>query len=985
MDFHHRARSALEREDPVRAMVLLVQGLRRDPGHDDALDLFLFIYTRHIQKPGLESDLFRALEYQNDEAGLLRFAVDELRRLEKEQMACAVETQAAERGIEIAPPIPVISKEQGTPGEESRPTDCFEDHDSFEDQKSLKSGREEPKKLASPEESGGEEAASETRGRESEELTTGERLRQARRPKKRQIFILALSLSIAVIISSVVVVGWNHAREANRVAELDEIMRAFDPLAPERAHRTLDRLSLAPGTRSDPAIAGRRQFINALLALEGRGDTELINVKENPSTPWGLAAAALDATRRGEWEEAMRFSHHLDHAYGDELPAFFVRGRICEARGEWECALARYSRVQQHFQEFVPARTGALRIAAYRYDPKLWEREQKRLNQHRPNHPYGQLPWVDPFLSTLRFHDESRLKADRGEPPPGDHFLAAWFALAQTAEESSEHRWEEAARACTERLGESPRFLPSSNVICAQASAGLLRTQDSRDFFEAAAEEEHLSMEYYRQIQIMAPRLMTDLGRADWAVGFAIPFEDRPLGQRDGGESGDFISNREARRPDHFTAPGERPNALEMEALLVRSRTLMALGSTERARRTLEAVVGDERFGDAARFERVQSFLVDGDRRAAGRGIEQIVDPSLKATAQAHLAYLEGRHVDALENSWSRGDDLRALRIRALAFLADGRAREAMAALELAEEGLQYLPLRPLKQRVQARAGEEASDEDTAFFGGEELHTLEHLIDLGGAAFWRRDLEGCATLLERALEIAPGHPEANWKVGLLRRVEGNERQSRFHFQRAWRGDEDSTYLLIELGRVHLDYGRYDRAREVFLRATLRDRRNMEALEGLGLSYYLGDRQRGRRDLAEVLGKYANTPRNAPARAELNRWLAIVYGSREGDSSALIYLERARDGIGERADLLIEEGLYYQANEDWENAQNSFARALQRNPTLPETHLRLSEVARARGEVGTAREHLERVLGLVSVGEISEEARRQLAELEADNQ
>lgn len=1001
MDFHHRARNALERGEPVRALVQLVQGLRRNPDHEDGLDLFLFIYTQRIDKPGLESDLLRGLEFQPDQSQLLRLVIDELRELGKDDMAEAVESLAEQEGVTIAAPPPDPAdladgdgdgdcdgeKSPDGPDAAARAA-ILADGGSIDRQKGVGDAADDLKSPKGREEGRGR--SSSTRGPGSwpkdgaekidAELSTAERARRrARRPAKRRIFAIVVVSFVVIVAGCILFMGWHHTKELRRIAMVDAAMSAFDPLDPETAYHALDHQSLSPGARQDPEIGERRQFISAVLALEGGRNPDQIEIASEPSTAWGYAAAALTAAYNRDWEEAMRFAHFLENAYGDTLPAFFARARICEARGEWECAVARYSRIQQHFEDFIPARTGAMRVAASRFDLEAFSQEQGKLAQRNPNHVYVGLPWIDPFTLQVDAVEEAAIYEG------GDRFLMAWARVAEATTQLQTHGWEESSELCQSVLSELEWQLPTAKVVCARARAGMLDARGSRDFFDAAARRPDLASSFYRDIQVLAPRLLTDLGRADWALIFTIPDEYRGLAAEPTDDGPDFVTNREAARPGHFE-PAPAGDMTAHAALLVLGQTLTALGAGQRARSTLERLLTDEEFADRARYEIVQTYLVEGNAAGAKRGAAQIGDERLQAAALAQIAYLEGRHVDAQEFVWENGDDPRALRIRVLAFLADGRGRDALTALESVDDGLDYLSLVPVRHRVDARArdGDNASALRELLPDPGDVRSIDHLVDLAGAAFWSRELERCGHYLERALELAPRHPEANWKMGLLRRVQGQTSQARSHFGRAWRGDENSAYLLVELGRVHLEYGRYDQAREVFLRAAFRDRRNLEALAGLGMAYYRGDRPRGRRDLAQVLGNYSNTPRNAPARAELNLWLAIVHGSRDGEEEAHLFLQRAREAVGDRPDILVEKARYFQARQEWAEARQFYGLALQRDPTYPETHLGLAQVARATGELDAARTHLERLLGLISGGDLMDQARALLAELNGES-
>ncbi len=1001
MDFRQRAHTALERDEPGRALMILVNGLRRAPERDDAVDFFLFIYIHHIKRPGMETELLRGLEFHGERAALLGVAMEELHLLDKPDMARALEDTAEERGVAIAAPEPVAPEPEVSREPDASDSDVDE---------SLESQQEEPSTLLNVEVAAASESDEADEGSSSVEIddfteisgqadeaesrirradaranaadgTESEspgdhKIRRAARPKKRRIFAIAVGVSLAAIALCVAIVGWKHARDVQLMWAADEAISTLDPLRPRETLEILDE-STGPGRSAE--IADRRRFVLALMLLES-GDGDPLSWSNGGDGAWALGAAALEAATEGDWEEAMRHVHHLEHSHGDSLPSQFAGARICEARRQWECASSKYERVQEEFDQFVAGYTGAMRVAAHRVDADEWERQRSRLIEVRPEHGYVQLPWVDPFALDAESR-EGEISATEEIAESRDQFLELWTGLAQIIDSQRAGDFTAALEYCNlEKYSEIGR-LAVFEVACAQAAAVARDVEQTRRNLDRAVQDSTLEQSFYRQVQILGPRLLTDLGRADWALAFTVP-ADEQLSDEAVGED---VAQWESRRPAHFRPSGAEGDPWEDEAVLVRSRTLVALGATEEARQTLSPLLSNETMADRARFEVVWSHLVEGNRRNARRALNQLGDDRLQEGARAYEAYLEGRHADAHRFRWAEGDDPRLLRVQALAFMADGRGRDAMAVLDGVEGELEMLSLLPTQMRVLARAGEQSAaegiGEQTSAAG--DGTSLDYLIDHAGAAFWQRDLKKSEARLEKVLKVAPEHAEANWKMGLVRRVEDDDRAARRHFQRAWRGDEDSTELLVELGRVHLEYGRQARAREVFLRAVLRDRNNVAAVEGLGRAYDEGDRKRGRRDLAQLLENYSGRAGEGPARSEMLRWLAILHGSRQGDEGARVFLERAREAGGDRTTLLIESGRLYAAQGRWQEAREEYGRALRMDPTLPEVHLRLAEVAKAQDDGATAREHLDRLWRLMPVGEMRRAAEEFLSELDAE--
>ena len=991
MDFRHRAHTALERKAPGRALMLLVRGLRREPDHDAAVDLLLHIYIHHIAQPGLESELFRGLEYHPERALLLRVVVTELHEEGKPAMAKELRDWAHRHDIVIASePVSADEDEAVEPVDVAAHSDASSAHNELEPEP-------ESHNTADAEGSGIPEFEVDDRAGDDElkdEETQDERSpsraqnqgtkREVGKPRRHRVLLLAVGALAAVIAVSVIVVGWQHAQDSQRMRIVDEAMITLDALASQEVLLVLDEVepAVGGGTRQ---FMERRRFIAVVQAIEeGQGQAGAREEVEDLETSWGLAAAALEATHRGQWEEAMRFAHQLERSHGDTLPTYFAMGRICEARRDWDCAIARYSRIQQHFPAFVPAYAGSIRIAAHQFDAAAWRQMTDRIAELDSEHHYAQLRWNDPFVDPFVDADRGAGDADdTGSEEIADLFVRRWQRVTEIGQFLRDHRWDEALQTCTELLDEGQWRLGLLKVYCARAAAGGVDVGRSWIYFEAAAFDDTLPASFHRRVQILAPSVLTDLGRPDLAMSLTIPFDDEPLGVGDVDQVTAYVAQAQEGRPPHFRASGDELDNEEASALLVRSQVLLALGATQQARRALAPIMTWENLGEQARFELAWSHLVEGNRESALRAIAQIGEEQLAAGARAYLAYLEGRYDEARDFIWEKGDDLRLLRIQVLAFLAEGRGREAMVALQAVDKGLEAVSLLTLKMHVFSRIGDEASlrELDEFLVDHEDIHTIDHLIDLAQALFWQRELTLSTELLERVLKFVPHHPEANWQMGLRSRMEGEQGAARLYFQRAWRSDTDSTELLIESGRVHLEFGRYEQAREVFLRTVLRDRRNVDAIAGLGQAYEEGDRRRGRRDLEELLQNYSTAGSDRPARAEMTRWLAIVHGSRRGEEDALVFLERAEEASGGGALIFSEFGRFYAARQEWEEARDYYGKALRIDPTLPDVHLGLAQVAKASGEFDAARDHLGRLLRLVPAAEVRREAQTLLDELD----
>ncbi|RDV39057.1 hypothetical protein DV096_00345 [Bradymonadaceae bacterium TMQ3] len=979
MDFLHRAKKALDRGDAVRGLVQLVEGLRRNPERDDALDLLLYVYTRQIDHPGVESDVLRALEGNPARGELLGLLEVELRERGKVSMARALVLLAREQGVEVVVPREEIAEAEVPGGEPEELNDEGLENDTAMKPDGLAAEDEASQRKKPAKEEGGAVGA---RGGEAKRpdpvdvqrarvmrrevgLPTTDEIerRHPRRVGKRRVALIGVLIVVVVVAGMSAWAGWDHARRARLIAGIDGELVRLNHLD----DGALDEV-LAMARRSDRQgreVVEREAFARALRAIESDDDgNERASLRdrlgEEVSTEWGMAARSLLASSSAQWEEATEYAVLAERTHPGRLATLYARGRLCEARRQWSCAQGAYQRVLGEHERFEAARTAMMRLAAHRYDRELWNHHRAGLSG---DHCYSTLSWVNPFEEGegAPAADATVPEGELEEPEVTESFCRAFGALSKSVEM---HRrggaWN--ASQVEVALGRAP-VLAVAQVVAGLASVDDYDPEAARDFFSGALSDPSLRPGFYRQVQIVGPEALVAVGRPDLALSLTVAVRANPalLADTDGGEAqtrAAAIERREAARPEHLSLPPEERGELEARALLARARVLRELGATEHAVHTLEALLGLEGWADRARLELVRVHVVGGRQRVAKLTAGHIQDDDLQGRADAALALATGDFEQVVEHrsEAAHWDDRRS---RALGYLALKRGRDAAAALN------GELALEPTRLRVYARLGElpESFEASMERWNQVDLRGVSHLVDLGAAAFWRRNLELARDYFERAYEIAPDHPEVNWHLGLIARLEDSSARARSYFRKSWRGDENDASLLIELGRVHLDFERYEMAREAFLLAVLRDRRSVAAVAGLGRAYDLGDPARGRRDLPQLLREYSNSPRYAPAVAEMNKWLAILHGARVGDEAAAPFLARARQEVGDRADVLAELGLFHLARGERSLAREHFALALQKNPTLPAPHWGLARLALDGGERERAATHLDRLEAL----------------------
>ncbi|TXD37818.1 hypothetical protein FRC98_09050 [Lujinxingia vulgaris] len=959
----------------------LVEGLRRNPERDDALDLLLYVYTRQIEHPGVESDVLRALEGNPARGELLGLLEAELHAREKVSMARALVQLAREQGVAVVPP------QEETPDDEAPDEELQERSDADipgDDDEGVEVGAsaaadEVGGTDALAEESSGAVGAPEVGAKRDDPVavqrarvmrrevglpTTDEiERRHPRRPKKRRAALVGVLLIVILVAGMSAWAGWDHARRARLITALDTELVRLNHLD----GGALDEV-LAQARRSDrqsPEVVEREAFARALRAMESMEDPverEALRdlLGDEVLTEWGMAARSLLASASEQWEEATEYAVLAERTHPGRLATLYARGRLCEARGQWSCAQGAYQRVLGQHEDFEAARTAMMRLAAHRYDRELWEHHRAELSGE---HCYTTLRWVDPFGEVAEAPSGGDASAGEKVEAPGidERFCRAFEALATAVEARQQGgAWE--ASLVEAGVGRAPA-LAVAQVVAGLASAEDYDPEAARDYFAGALADPGLRPAFYRQVQIVGPEALVAVGRPDLALALTVAVEESAAlltdtEDTDAQTRAAAIARREAARPAHLISPPERRGELEARALLARARVLREMGATEHAVHALEALLGVEGWADRARLELARVHVVGGRQRAARLVAGQIKDAELQGRARAALALATGDFNQVVEHRTgaSHWDDRRS---RALGYLALKRGRDAAAALD------GQLALEPTRLRVYSRLGElpESFEATMERWNQVDPRGVSHLVDLGAAAFWRRDLELASDYFERAHAIAPDHPEVNWHLGLIARLDDATARARGYFRKSWRGDENDASLLIELGRVHLDFERYEMAREAFLLAVLRDRRSVTAVAGLGRAYELGDPARGRRDLRQLLRDYSSSPTYAPAVAEMNKWLAILHGARRGDEAAAPFLARARQEVGDRADVLVELGRYHLAREEASLAREHFALALQKNPTLPAPHWGLARLALADGDRERAEDHLERLEAL----------------------
>jgi Tfp pilus assembly protein PilF len=1002
MRFEERARNAYERGDKIRALVLLVEGVKRHPGYGPGLAFLVSIYGDEIIHPGLEADVVRALAAQPNPETILADIAYRFEQRGEQGLLRALTLAAQERKLAVDIRRAPQWSEAASNSASVSSIEAFEDRDPEADveggpssaihlETSFDKVNETPhhgvrSPARGPDDDVRQGLASKDMGAEEDRQTRKERSsgRGARRrtPLIRLRYVL-LALIVCVIGSTVGYQLWLQAHRTARVSRLDAALRMMDPLDEGFVSTHFDGRQWPPGEERAP-FDERAFFARTLIALELGKDEGL--EKLEASSPWGWGGQFHVALIEDDLEAAIVAATRIDLMAPDGLVGIWVRGRLCEARSDWGCADESYRRLSERFPDFVPAYVARMRMATLNYRPDQWEDARQKLQRRKSGHAYGRLSFPDPFM-VLEGQD-SGFVLDLSEVH--EPTIQAAGLVIEAARSLAQWRWDE-ARA---HLEESRSLAPETavtEVLTGVLEAALGQAERAHETFSRACEPTFgLSEEAVGHLRYLAPLSLTYGGRPDLALVFTSPhrMEQNQGLATSSGAMREFFERAHELRPPVLTAPATSPEARRRERLSY-ATALGALGAGDLARLVLEDD-GEPVEGWEADAERLFGAITSGSNRAAHAGVSRHRDEVASSVATVYLAYLEGRYDDAIESASKLDDesvlkDPRLVRPLALSYLGASRGREALALLEDAR-GHPFLASEweTLRLRIDVRTGQRDDDARARLAALEAARptSINRIVDLATAALWLRQMDRARAHAEAALSRAPEHPEVHWILGLIERLEGNENAYRRHFRKAWRGDENEPARLVELGFIHLEFGRHAMAQELFYGALMRDRNNTEALRGMGLAYLGFDEARGQRDMARLLHNYGSRPHLAAQRGEIFKALALLNGAREGEEAARSYLEKAQAELGARADVLVELGRYHHARGEAALARQAYVSALQKHSTFADAHLGLARVALDEGESRLARDHFERFIALQVSGPEVDAARLRLSELRA---
>lgn len=1021
MSFETFARVALDRGDSVRAMLILIEGLKRHPENEQALAMLVNLYGAH-STPGLERDVVHACAAHDEAPYILGQLLNRLDARGMTSMAAHIEQAADALGvpIELIPAedpdsdlltlsqlealiaeaerepyialdehdymlspdeLPTLPPEGGAPvdeadagadagfeaGLDAGPDDARADSQPVfdTDPPGLWAERFEepvsPRQLRDPDTASAERAAS--------------------APGRSRAGLRAVAL--VLLVGACTATGWFvFARSAADAAQ-ERHVEVFDPLMPTAYEVARSRAEERWGERED--MAGRDAFVAALRALEQGEPAPQITPRE---TAWAYAAQAQAALSAGDQRAALSSLAALERRWPDALPTLWTRARLDEARGHMAQAQRAYTRLHDVAPRFIPALVGAIRASHAIGDVTSAQRAAQRLTALNPAHPY--LAIAAPTALTLALWERTqpitpprRARVATQPAAPDDAHLRALAsheaAISAWRRGELDEAWE-ASQAALKGAPWSPDVMLVHAAL--QAARGDAMAADAT--FERLASVEGLPVARRLELMWIAPRALSLAGRPDlgWRWTIATP----QLAAERAGLDATSAPLPARARPVALSLTlaqlDAAPRDLVAHAALARAQTLRLWGKGALALEALELMESlplDERgaaeLAAPIELERGLSLVESGQLQRAEGWVEHHAGSPAQPVVAAWLALAQGKAGRAVEimraaNEATQDPSPEAWRALLYAMASAGQGEAALALMEQRRPSPPHMPaLRDVAHMLYAGSGlDDATPADHAAWAAPaRLATLAYAQLMAGQEV------AAAASAERALELAPASPEVARVAALVARSQGHQERAASIAQAAGLGEQAGVRLWLDLGQLSLERRRAPAAREAFERVLEARPDDAAALSGLVRA-------------CEVIGAACREPLLArwgaaqrdPVRAlMLARGLAILSGSRAGSAEGLVWLEEGRRRGADDPELLVEFAAYWRALGQDTRAREAYLGALAVRDSFAPAHLGLARLALKAKQMPQAHEHLTRYLALAPRGADADWARRQL--------
>ncbi len=452
MSFEDRARKCYERKDYVRAVIVLVEGLKRHPERASSLDFLLQLYTDDCENPGLERDILEALVKQPDCGSLVGQVCVRLELQGKDVMMNALMQLMRQRRIEIIWPPKPVEPEPVEPELIILESDLSESDASkhstngtLTSETSSEHADDTVSALAAEQEqtaNRGVDGASEgihansvivattvprVRADISAEIqatkdavasadtSTEQRLyihnepvkpRQNRtessrtqrkkydskkttRAKNSRLAVIVVIAVLLALVGGFALYRSDDLRINSRITRIDSMLTHFDPENFQTLESTIqDATNLTVG-ESRP-LTERRLFAAAVRNSEsGAFLTE--KPDDEPTSHWGAGALVLWAIETNDIERALSETVKLEFTHPESLSALWVRARLMEHMGDSAAAQKHYEQTVQQYPNFIPSYLGLARLSARSFNIAGWKKALTSLNKVSSKHPYHQL------------------------------------------------------------------------------------------------------------------------------------------------------------------------------------------------------------------------------------------------------------------------------------------------------------------------------------------------------------------------------------------------------------------------------------------------------------------------------------------------------------------------------------------------------------------------------------------------------------------
>jgi tetratricopeptide (TPR) repeat protein len=1031
MSFETFARVALDRGDSVRAMLILIEGLKRHPENEQALATLVNLHGAH-SAPGLERDVVAACSAHPEAPFILGQLINRLDARGMAAMVARVEQAADALGLPIerieddpdsdlltlsqlealiaeaeAEPIyldadldlyeehiALLSDElptlppgvedthasQTAPGYETDPglghepfaprtsdTDPGMDHAGVWDEQFEPAPSARPERHPEPE-------APRAMGR------AASRAAAARLATPRGLMSAA---ALVLLVGVCTATGWMLFSRSAADAAQERRVEVFDPLMPTAYEVARSRAEERWGGRED--VVGRDAFVAALRALELGEPAPEVVARE---TSWSYGAEALAAIGRREPSVAISRLATLERRWPDALATLWTRARLEESRGHMSLALSAYQRLHLASPRFVPALTGAMRAAHATGDARALSLASARLAGLNPGHPYLAQQAPTSLTPSLWSRALPALPPARRMPAAAVAEAQDAYLRAMAGHEATLAAWrrgelEEAWSASERAVADAP-WSPDIVLVHGALQAARGDAEGADATFMRLASAQGLTVERRLELMWIAPRALAQAGRPDlgwrWTLGSPQLRDERPA--PDGAPP--LLPSRT--RPVSLSlTPAQldaSPIPLVQQAALARVHVLRVWGKGEQALDALELMdalsttdgADQGAITDSIALERGLTLIESGQLARAEGWLDQQQDAAVRPIVLAWLLLARGQVGEGLDAAHvarqAAEANPEAWRVLFAAMHAAGQSEQAV---ELIEQRRVTPPGAPALRDLAALLHASAGQPDPVPAGAASWTSPARLASLAMSQLIAGEEKAAQASATRALELAPRAPEVVRVAALIARASGQQEQAAALLESAGLGPQAALRLWLDLGQLSLERRRLPAAREAFELVLEAHPTDMAALSGLVRACEgLGLACRG--SLEQRWGEAQGDPRRA---ALIARGLAVALHSRTGSAEGLAWLEQARRRDPASAELSVEFATYWRALGQEERAHKAYLEALSARDTFAPAYLGLARLALKAKQMPQAREHLTRYLSLSPRGADADWARRQL--------